>query len=132
MSSLVEIMRLEVNRPGEKGPRILDGILFKCVDETLGSMMGLVAKNTIYLRVLTKCLVSRDDLPAHIDDLVMVMQEGFGEKSTAMITKAIGKRLFSELQLNMPSQEDLSLQDYVNEAFTQTVTKPSLTLARSS
>jgi hypothetical protein len=86
-------------------------------------MMGLVARNTIYLRVLTKCLVSREDLPAHIDDLVMVMEEGFGEKPTALITKAIAKRLFSELHLNIPSQESLSLQDYVMEAFTQSVTK---------
>ena len=117
---------MQVSLPGEKGPRQLDGILFKCMDETLASMMGLVAKNTIYLRVLTKYLVSRDDLPAHIEDLISVMEEGFGQKSTELITKAIAKRLFSELHLSIPTQGNLSLQDYVNEAFTQSVAKLAL------
>jgi len=116
-------LQLALNLPGESGSRKLDGVVFRCVDETLGSMMGLVAKNTIYLRVLTRFLVSREDLPAHIEDLVAVMEEGFGEKSTALITRAIAKRLYSELNLTIP-QENLSLQGYMNEVLTQTVNKP--------
>ena len=115
---------MDMRAPGDNGSRKLDVILFKCVDETLGGMMGLVAKDTIYLRVLTRFLVSRDDLPAHIDDLIAVMEEGFGEKPTALITKAIAKRFFSELHLDIPIRDNLKLQDYVNEALSQTANRP--------
>ena len=119
---------MAVNSLEDNGSRKLDGILFKCVDETLGGMMGLVVKDTIYLRVLTKFLVARDDLPAHIDDLISVMEEGFGEKPTALLTKAIAKRLFTELRLEIPAEGNLSLREYVNEALSQTVHRlPTLT-----
>ena len=83
--------------------------------------MGLVAKDSIYLRVLTRYLVTRDELPAHLDQLVAVMEEGFGQHSTTIISKAIAKRLFSELHLEVPRGDGLGLQDYIDEALNQTM-----------
>ena len=105
----------------DDSPRRLDGILFRCIDETLGGMIGLVLKDSIYLRMLTKFLVTRNELPAHIDQLVATMEEGFGERSTAIISRAIAKRLFAELRLQIPLESDLQLQDYVNVALSQTM-----------
>jgi len=120
---LEEMEHTGVNAPDDDGSSKLDAVVFRCVDETLGGTVGLVAKDTIYLRVLTKFLVSRDDLPAHINDLIVVLEEFFGETPTALITKAIAKRMFAELHLEIPIKENLSLQDYVNEALTLAVNR---------
>jgi len=114
---------MDVNPTLQSGPSNLDKVLFKCVDETLGGMVGLVAKDTIYLRILTKFFVTRDDLPSHIEYLLAVIEEGFGEKPAALIGKAIAKRLFNELHLKIPEKENLNLKDYVNEALTQTMSE---------
>jgi hypothetical protein len=100
--------------------RRLDTVLFRCVDETLSGMMGLVVRDTIYLRILTKFLVTRDELPRHVDQLITVMEEGLGEKPTAVISKQIAKRLFSELRLKIPPGDSLDLKDYIKEALVQT------------
>jgi hypothetical protein len=103
-----------MNHLSKSQPVNVDGVLFKCVDETLGSILGLVAKNAVYLRLLSRFAVTRDELPAHIEDFVTVLEEGFGQKPTELISKAIGKRLCTELNI-IPIEEKSSLKEYLNE-----------------
>ncbi|HUK50853.1 MAG TPA: hypothetical protein VLV18_07435 [Terriglobales bacterium] len=91
----------------------IDGVVFKCVDETLSSILGLVAKNAVYLRLLSRFAVTRDELPEHIEDFVTVLEEGFGQKPTELISKAIGKRLCTELKVIV--LEKSSLPEYLTE-----------------
>ena len=92
----------------------INGVLFRCVDETLSSILGLVAKNAVYLRLLSRFAVTRDELPEHIEDFVAVLEEGFGQKPTELISKAIGKRLCTELNV-IPIEEKSSLKEYLTE-----------------
>ena len=103
------------NRGASKSRQVnIDGVVFKCVDETLSSVLGLVAKNAVYLRLLSRFAVTRDELPEHIEDFVTVLEEGFGQKPTELISKAIGKRLCTELKV-IVIEEKSSLREYLNE-----------------
>jgi hypothetical protein len=84
------------------------------VDETLGSILGLVARNAVYLRLLSRFAVTREELPEHIEDFVAVLEEGFGQKSAELISTAIGKRVSTELRV-IPFKEKSSLEEYLNE-----------------
>jgi len=95
-------------------PRNINVVFFKCVDETLGSILGLEARNAVYLRLLSRFAVTREELPEHVENFVAVLEEGFGQKSTELISMAIGKRLCTELHV-IPFKEKSSLEEYLNE-----------------
>jgi len=92
-----------------------DGLVFRCIDETLAGVMGLVARDTIYLDLLTNFSITRDDLPRHLDSLMAVFESRFGQSPTKALSRAIARRLYSELQMEFASSRELDLSEYVSE-----------------
>jgi hypothetical protein len=71
--------------------------------------------------MLTRFLVTRDELPKHVDHLMTVMREGFGEEPAALVSKEIARRFYSELNLEIPSDEHLSVQECIKVAGSQRI-----------
>jgi len=96
----------------------LNDTLFRCIDETLAGVMGLVVRDALYLDLLTKFSITREELPQHLESLLAILERNFGSGPTKAISKAIAKRLYSELQMNFADKSDFGLRDYVDEAKT--------------
>ena len=96
--------------------RNFDGLVFKCIDETLAGVMGFVARDSIYLDLLTSFSVSREDLPHHLDSLMAIFESRLGSGPARVLSRAIARRLYSELQMEFPSKPEADLPTYVNEA----------------
>jgi hypothetical protein len=104
----------------------VNGLLFECIDEILAGLLGLKARSSVYLTILTKFSVTREDLPDHLNGLVSVLAEDFGPGPAKNVSRAIAKRFYSELGLDFGEDQDLNLLSYVQDAkriHSQTVAK---------
>jgi hypothetical protein len=96
----------------------LNDILFKCIDETISGVVGLIVRDALYLDLLTSFSVTREELPRHLESLLTVLERNFGSGPTNAISIAIAKRLYSELHMNFTDRPSFGLIDYVNEVKT--------------
>jgi hypothetical protein len=96
----------------------LNSVLFRCIDETLAGVLGLLGRDALYLDLLTSFSVTREELPRNLESLVAILQKNFGSSATKVISRAIAKRLYSEVQLQFEEKPDFGLLDYVGEAKT--------------
>lgn len=90
-------------------------ILCICINETLGGILGLVARDAIYLNLLSKFSVTREELPTHLDNLLAILEENFGQAATRTISRAIARRLYSEVQVDFIDRPEFNLDSYVRE-----------------
>jgi hypothetical protein len=102
-----------------------DGLVFRCIDETLAGVMGLVARDAIYLDVLTNFSVTREDLPRHLDSLMAIIESRIGRGPARALSIAIVRKLYSELQMDFVDKPESSLPEYVCEAHTILLKKSS-------
>jgi hypothetical protein len=91
-------------------------LLFKSIDESLAAALGLSVRNAVYLRFLTEYSLTRDDTPRHLAAFQTMLEDSFGRRAAKVLTKAIAKRLFSELQLPFIENPVFGLPEYVQEA----------------
>ena len=101
-----------------------DELLLRCIDETLGGVLGLLVRDAIYLQLLTKFSITREQLPSHLGDFVTLLGSAFGPKATKTISKAIAKRLCFELHIEFVDREDFNLEQYVGQVKRSNTPKP--------
>ena len=96
--------------------RDLDQVLVKCVDEILGGVLGRRGRDFIYLQLLTRFSISKDDMPRHLADLLSLLEASFGTRATRTLSKHIAKRFYLELHIDFREHADFDLERYVIEA----------------
>jgi len=104
--------------------RDLNETLSRCIDETVVGIMGHVGLEGLYLDLLAKSSVTREELPNHLESMLATLEENFGSGPTRVISRAIARRLYSELNIDFVNKPDLSLTGYVHEVKT-ILLKPS-------
>jgi hypothetical protein len=92
-----------------------NGTLFKSIDETMAGVLGLKARDILYLNLLTKRSITREELPTNPRSLVSVLEESFGPNPAKNVLKAIAKRFSSEMGMEFIEKPDFSFLDYVQE-----------------
>jgi hypothetical protein len=105
--------------------------LFKCINETVVGVMGDVGLEGLYLDLLSKSSLTREQLPDHLENLLATLEENFGSGPTRVISTAIARRLYSELNIAFTAKPDFGLTGYVAEVKTillksSTSSKPNL------
>jgi hypothetical protein len=111
-----------------EGPEVdidFNGALFKSIHETMAGVLGLKARDNLYLTLLMKFSIPREELPGHMRSLISVMEENFGPSPTRTVSNAIAKRFYSELSLEFVEKPSFTLLDYVEEARTALETSTS-------
>jgi len=101
-----------------------DETLLRCIDETLSGVLGLLVRDAIYLQLLTKFSVTKEQLPNHLDNFVALVGNAFGPKATKTISRAIAKRLCFELHIDFVDGEDFNLEKYVDQLKHSKPSKP--------
>jgi len=94
----------------------IDDLVFKCIDETLAGVMGSLVRDALYLRLLTKYSLTREEIPQHLEIFDQILTDNFGPRAGGVLSRAIAKRLYSELQLPFVEYTELGLREYVTEA----------------
>lgn len=107
-------------------------MVFRCIDETLAGVLGFVVRDSLYLRLLTNLSVTRDDLPKHLDGLQTILDDSFGVGPAKVLSRAIARRLYSELQLTFVDNPKFGLPEYVAEAKGKLLETTSRTANRSN
>ena len=98
--------------------RDFEETLFKCIDETVVGVMGRVGLEGLYLDLLARSSVTREQLPNHLESMLATLEENFGSGPTRVISRAIARRLYSELNIDFANKPDLGLTGYVHEVKT--------------
>jgi hypothetical protein len=91
-----------------------DEILFNSISDTLAAVLGVVYRDAIYMDLLTRFSIAKEHLPKRLDILSRVLEENFGLAATKAISKAIAKKLCSELYVEFTNPPDFNLESYVN------------------
>jgi hypothetical protein len=91
-------------------------LVFKSVDESLAAVLGLKVRDAVYLRLLTKYSLTRDEIPRHLSTFQTMLEDSFGPHAAKVLNKAIAKRLYSELHLAFIENPTFGLPEHVQEA----------------
>ena len=87
-------------------------VVFRCIDETLAEVLGATIRDAIYFKEGRRT----EDLPAHIKNLLAILEKTLGPGVTRNIVLTIAKRLCAEVQIAFTEKPNLNLVDYVEEA----------------
>jgi hypothetical protein len=105
-------------RGGYRLTRDLNETLSRCIDETVVGVMGPLGLEGLYLDLFAKSSVTREQLPNHLEIMLATLEENFGSGPTRVISRAIARRLYSELNIDFANKPDLGLTGYVHEVKT--------------
>lgn len=78
--------------------------------------MGFTVRDAVYLRLLTKYSVTREETPKHLDTFQAMLEDSFGSRASQVLGRVIAKRLYSELNLTFKEDTLIGLHEYVEEA----------------
>jgi len=90
--------------------------VLKSIDETLVEVLGSTVRDAMYLALLTKFSVTREEVAKHIDTFQTMLENSCGPRVTKVLSRAIAKRLYSELHLTFVQDPAFGLPEYVEEA----------------
>lgn len=90
-----------------------DGILVRCISETIVGVVGVRVWDAICVHMLTRFSVTRDELPGHLENLQAVLKSAFGPMGAGTLSRAIARRLYSELNIEFAERPHFRLVDYV-------------------
>jgi hypothetical protein len=93
-----------------------DEIVLDTINNTFADLLGAGCRDLIITHFLKRFSIPKELLPTHLNTFSQELRNVFGQKETATITKAIAKRLYSELHIDFVDHEDFYLERYVNEA----------------
>ena len=90
-----------------------DTVLVASIDTVLSGVLGEVYRDSIYLDLLNRFSVAKENLPQNLVILSQVLEENFGQITTKAIAKAIAKHFYSQLGINFIDNGELSLENYI-------------------
>ena len=89
--------------------------LLLAIYETVSAKYGLRTLDSLSLDILTKSPFRSGRLDDSLEILIPVIEENFGTHN-ASLSNAIGKRLYSQLQIELRNESQDSLRSYVANA----------------
>jgi len=95
---------------------LTDDLVFKSVDESLAAVLGLKVRDAVYLRLLMKYSLTRDEIPRRLNIFQRMLEDSFGPHASKVLTKAVARRLYSELHLPFTEHPAFGLPEYIQEA----------------
>lgn len=94
--------------------RIEEGLL-RATDEVISARYGLKTRDTLHLDLLTRFSMRKDEPLYHLENLIPILEENLGP-NIGPLSIAIGKRMFSQLQLEAFGKLPRTLTEYVDTA----------------
>ena len=82
----------------------------------MADVLGLTVRDAVYLRLLTKYSVTRDEVSKDLDTFQMMLEDSFGSVVAKVLSRAIARRLYSELHFTFVENQTFGLPEYVQEA----------------
>ena len=95
-------------------------------------MLGLIIRDAVYLRLLTKYSITREETPRHLDTFQTMLEDCFGPGAAKVLSRAIAKRLYSELHLTFTANPAFGLPEYVKEAKSKLLEMKSQTAEKTN
>jgi len=96
--------------------REFNDILLKSIDETLTTLLSREVVDALYTHLQTTHAISRAEVPYKLDTLSSVLEQTFGAPSSATINRAIARKFYTTLELELPDNPARSLIEYVENA----------------
>jgi len=90
--------------------------VFKSIDETLAAVFGFAVRDAVYLALLTKYSVTREEVAKRLSNFQKMLEIEFGQRGANVLSRAIAKRLYSELHLTFVEDPAFKLPEYVEAA----------------
>jgi len=78
--------------------------------------LGLNVRDAVYLRLLTKYSLTRDEIPKHLVTFQTMLEDSFGPRAAKVLSRAIARRLYLELHLAFVEHPAFGLPEYVEDA----------------
>ena len=91
--------------------------LMRAIDETIGAKFGIPMRDLVHVELLAKVALQDEELSNSLQTLMPVLEENFGSHAE-QLSKAVGKRFFSHLHLEIHERPQWNLCNYVNTART--------------
>jgi hypothetical protein len=91
--------------------------LMRAIDETVGAKFGIPMRDLLHVELLGKVELQDDELSNSLQTLIPVLEQNFGSRA-GQLSRAVGRRLFSHLQLEIHESPQWNLCNYVNTART--------------
>jgi len=66
---------------------LTDELVFKSIDESLAAVPGLIVRDAVYLRLLTKYSITREEILKHLDTFQTMLEDCFGPGAGCRIYK---------------------------------------------
>ena len=85
------------------------------LEEIVSAKYGLYARDALRLDMLTRFAAQIDGSIYCLETLIPALEERFGSETEALL-RAVGERLFSNLQLELRERAQSSLGNYVDSA----------------
>jgi len=104
--------------------------LLLAIYETVSAKYGLRTLDSLSLDILTKSPLRSGKLNDSLEILIPVIETNFGTHN-ASLSNAIGKRLFSQLQLELRNESQDSLRSYVANARSALIDRERTSLPRA-
>jgi hypothetical protein len=93
--------------------------LIHSIDETVTTLLSRQVADALYAHLERVHSVSKLEIPNRLDALSTTLEQTFGSQSSRTISKAIAKRLYTALELDLSPSPRGSLIDYINVAKTK-------------
>ena len=103
--------------------------LLLAIYETVGAKYGLRTLDSLSLDILTRSPLRSGRLEDSLEILIPVIEENFGTHNSSL-SNAIGKRLYSQLQLELRNESQDSLRSYVANARSALIDRERTSLPR--
>jgi hypothetical protein len=93
----------------------LKEMLRTSIDEIVGAKYGLRVRDALRLDIITRLAPQIDGSIYCLETLIPVLEENFGSHTEPLL-RAVGERLFSNLQLKLSDRTQSDLRCYVDNA----------------
>jgi len=90
--------------------------LTESIRETIAQLLSPKIAEQIFEHLERFYSVKKDELPSHLDMLLLALKTNFGLRSSQVIEKAIARRFYSRLGIEFSDNPQRTLVDYVENA----------------
>lgn len=103
------VARQDQYRRTDSCERVLSETIHECIKDILGDRV----REAIYTFMEREYSVTRNELPAHLDELFTAFQQNFGVKAKDVIARAFAKKLYSKLDVEFHPIPKFEFVDYL-------------------
>jgi hypothetical protein len=89
--------------------------LLESIDQTITDLLGPNVVDALYTHLQTTYSISREEVPHRLDTLSAVLKRIFGGSSLT-VSKAIARKFYLKLGLELTVNQNHTLLEYVNDA----------------